>query len=176
MGVRYVRVAPVTRPCDRSIGRGEVLDVTESASVPRPLTSRDGHAADLPCDSLAAHRALSVRSGTCHIRRRVRRPPALEEEHIMTSGRWRLLRRCRRAHAVGIRSALARAGHDQRTRDRAGQRAPLADARVLVIGTPLSARPRTTMESSRFATSPAGSAQLQVFRVGFQSLKKTVDA
>jgi TonB-dependent SusC/RagA subfamily outer membrane receptor len=50
---------------------------------------------------------------------------------------------------------------------------PLADARVLAIGTSLSA---ATNDSGKFTlkNAPVGSVQLQVLRVGFQSLKKLV--
>jgi TonB-linked SusC/RagA family outer membrane protein len=51
---------------------------------------------------------------------------------------------------------------------------PLAEARVLVIGTALSA---TSGEDGRFTLRnvPNGSAQIQVLRVGYQSQKKTVE-
>ena len=51
---------------------------------------------------------------------------------------------------------------------------PLAEARVLVIGTALSA---ISNEDGRFTLRnvPNGSAQIQVLRVGFQSQKKTVE-
>jgi hypothetical protein len=51
---------------------------------------------------------------------------------------------------------------------------PLPEARVLVIGTALSA---ISGEDGRFTLRnvPNGSAQLQVLRVGYQSQKKTVD-
>jgi len=50
---------------------------------------------------------------------------------------------------------------------------PLADARVLAIGTSLSA---ATNDSGKFTlkNAPVGTVQLQVLRVGFQSLKKSV--
>src|SRR4051794_21379031 len=52
--------------------------------------------------------------------------------------------------------------------------APLADARVLVIGTSQSA---TTGEDGKFTLRnvPAGSVELQALRVGYQSLKKSVN-
>src|SRR5262249_39805948 len=51
---------------------------------------------------------------------------------------------------------------------------PVAEARVLVIGTALSAM---SGEDGRFTLRnvPNGSAQLQVLRVGYQSLKKAVE-
>jgi hypothetical protein len=51
---------------------------------------------------------------------------------------------------------------------------PLAEARVLVIGTALAA---TSGEDGRFTLRnvPNGNAQLQVLRVGYQSQKKTVE-
>ena len=55
----------------------------------------------------------------------------------------------------------------------AGTGQPLADARVLVIGTSLAS---ITGEDGRFTlrSAPAGSLQLQVLRVGYQSLKRSV--
>ena len=54
-----------------------------------------------------------------------------------------------------------------------GTNQPLAEARVLVIGSTLSA---TTADDGKFTirNAPAGIVQLQVLRVGFQSQKKSV--
>src|SRR6185437_13184612 len=50
---------------------------------------------------------------------------------------------------------------------------PLADARILVIGTSLSA---TTSDDGKFTVrnAPAGAVNLQVLRVGYQSQKQSV--
>jgi hypothetical protein len=54
----------------------------------------------------------------------------------------------------------------------AGSNQPLAETRILGIGTSLST---TTGEDGKFTirNAPVGNIQLQVLRVGFQSLKKT---
>ncbi len=93
----------------------------------------------------------------------------------MTLGRWRIL--AVGSAALTLLLGAGRGAHAQGTvtgqvtNQAASQ--PLAEARVLVIGTSLSA---TTNEQGRYTIRnvPAGTAQLQVLRVGFKSEKKTV--
>ena len=91
----------------------------------------------------------------------------------MQLGRWRLI-----AVAGAALSLLTAAGRlsaqgtiNGRVTSQAGQ--PLAEARVLAIGTSLSA---ITGEDGKFVlrNAPVGAVQLQVLRVGFQSQKKNV--
>src|SRR4051812_16503772 len=92
----------------------------------------------------------------------------------MTSGRWRLI-----AAASGgfLLSALGGALHAQATISgrviSTTSNAPLADARVVIIGSTASA---VTSEDGRYIirNAPTGTAQLQALRVGYQSQKKTV--
>jgi TonB-linked SusC/RagA family outer membrane protein len=91
----------------------------------------------------------------------------------MTFGRWRI------SAAVGAAlMLLTGAAHHLQAQGTVtgrvtGSGQPLAEARVLVIGTTIFG---TTSEDGRFTLRnvPAGSTQLQVLRVGFQSQKKTV--
>ena len=92
----------------------------------------------------------------------------------MTFGRWRLFAAAGAALTLlDGRASLARAGHDHRPRDRAGRR-PAARR---------CARPRDRHVGRRddgddgkytLRNVPAGTAQLQVLRVGYQSQKRTV--
>lgn len=93
----------------------------------------------------------------------------------MTLGRWRLLTIAGAATAL-----LSGAGHQLAAQGTITGRVtaqttnqPLADARVLVIGSSLSA---TTGDDGKFTVRgvPAGAVQLQVLRVGYQSQKQTV--
>ena len=93
----------------------------------------------------------------------------------MILGRWRLFAAAGcRAHAThGRVAARARKGTitGRVTAQTAGNR--FAEARIIVIGTSVAA---TSGDDGRFTLRnvPAGSAQLQVLRVGYQSQKKTV--
>ena len=93
----------------------------------------------------------------------------------MRFGRWRLS--AAMAAALTLLTAAARHVDAQASitgRVTAqGTGAPLAEARVLVIGSTLSA---TTSDDGKFTLRnvAAGNVQLQVLRVGFQSQKKTV--
>jgi len=92
----------------------------------------------------------------------------------MNLGRWRIL-----AAAGAALTLLTAAGrlHAQGTITgkvtAQGSAQPLADARVLVIGTTIAA---TTGEDGKYTLRniPVGSAQLQVLRVGYQSVKRAV--
>jgi TonB-linked SusC/RagA family outer membrane protein len=93
----------------------------------------------------------------------------------MTSGRWRLFTAAGaalvRLAGAGRRSS-AQATITGRVTAQAAN-SPLGDVRVLVIGTSVAA---TTSDDGRYTLRnvPAGSAQLQVLRVGYQSQKRTV--
>ncbi|HWH52805.1 MAG TPA: SusC/RagA family TonB-linked outer membrane protein [Gemmatimonadaceae bacterium] len=92
----------------------------------------------------------------------------------MTFGRWRLLSIAGAAVALlsgAGRQLAAQAAITGRVIAE-GTNQPLADVRVLVIGTSLSA---TTSDDGKYTirNAPVGTAQLQVLRVGYQSQKKT---
>jgi TonB-linked SusC/RagA family outer membrane protein len=91
----------------------------------------------------------------------------------MTSGRWRLFAAVGAALTLltGASSRLAAQGTVTGRVTGSGQ--PLVEARVLLIGTTISA---TTSDNGTYTLRgvPVGTQQLQVLRVGFQSQKKTV--
>lgn len=93
----------------------------------------------------------------------------------MTTGRWRTLAAVTAAWMVlsgGTRSLAAQGTITGRVTAQ-GTDAPLADARIILIGTTISS---STGQDGKFSLRnvPAGTAQLQVLRVGFQSQKKMV--
>src|SRR4051812_3571036 len=93
----------------------------------------------------------------------------------MSTGRWKLIAYVATATVLLLaprQAARAQGTISGRVTTQAtGQ--PLPEARVLVIGTSLSA---TSAEDGRFTirNAPNGIAQIQVLRVGFQSQKKNV--
>ena len=93
----------------------------------------------------------------------------------MSFGRWRLLTIAGAAIALlsGTGRQLAAQGTVTGRVTATGTDQPLADARVLVIGTSLSA---TTSDDGKYTirNAPNGALQLQVLRVGYQSTKKPV--
>jgi TonB-linked SusC/RagA family outer membrane protein len=95
------------------------------------------------------------------------------EKFEMTSGRWRWFAAIGAALTLltGATSRLAAQGTVTGRVTGSGQ--PLADARVLLIGTTISA---TTSDNGTYTLRgvPVGTQQLQVLRVGFQSQKKAV--
>jgi TonB-linked SusC/RagA family outer membrane protein len=92
----------------------------------------------------------------------------------MMIGRWKIAATVGAALALltGAGRSLAAQGTVTGRVTSVGTNQPLSDTRVLVIGSTLSA---TTGDDGRFTLRnvPAGTAQLQVLRVGFQSQKKT---
>jgi TonB-linked SusC/RagA family outer membrane protein len=94
----------------------------------------------------------------------------------MSKGSWKLIA-CSGV-TLGLLLGVTRVAHAQGTitgrvtAQATGQ--PLAEARVLIIGSALSAM---SAEDGKFTIRnvPTGAAQLQVLRVGFQSMKKTID-
>ena len=92
----------------------------------------------------------------------------------MTRGSWRTLATAAVALLVlGAARPLAAQGTVAGRVTAQGTDAPLADARIILIGTTISA---STGADGKFTLRnvPAGTAQLQVLRVGFQSQKKSV--
>ena len=94
----------------------------------------------------------------------------------MRFGRWRLSAAIGAALTLltgATRHAGAQASSITGRVTAQGTGQPLAEARVLVIGSTLSA---TTGDDGKFTVRnvAAGNVQLQVLRVGFQSQKKTV--
>jgi len=90
----------------------------------------------------------------------------------MTLGRWRILATASVVMTLlGASRSSAQGTIVGRVTQDGGQ--PLADVRVLAIGTSLSA---VTNDSGRFTLKnvPAGTVQLQVLRVGFQSQRNAV--
>src|SRR5206468_8874057 len=90
----------------------------------------------------------------------------------MQLGRWRSLAAAGAALMLFGATRLSAQGTITGRVTQDGGR-PLSDARVLAIGTSLST---STNDSGQFTlkNAPAGTVQLQVLRVGFQSLKKQV--
>src|SRR4051812_22850830 len=97
------------------------------------------------------------------------------ETKNMNLGRWRIL--AATGAAFTLLTAAGRLGAQGTLTGRVtaqGSGQPLAEARVLLIGTTLAA---TTGEDGKYTLRnvPNGTAQLQVLRVGFQSVKKPVN-
>src|SRR4051812_18266060 len=107
----------------------------------------------------------------------VRLPPLhdLPGGDIMNLGRWRILAAAGAALTLltGASRLSAQGGTITGRVTAQGTGQPLAEARVLVIGTTIAV---STSEDGKFSLKnvPAGAAQLQVLRVGFQSQKKSV--
>jgi TonB-linked SusC/RagA family outer membrane protein len=93
----------------------------------------------------------------------------------MNLGRWRILAAAGAALTLltGASRLSAQGGTITGRVTAQGTGQPLAEARVLVIGTTIAV---STSEDGKFTLKnvPAGAAQLQVLRVGFQSQKKSV--
>src|SRR5262245_31413958 len=95
---------------------------------------------------------------------------ALPWRKVMSRTRWTLFALA--VFAVGI-SRVAQAQGTITGRITAEGNQPLADARVIVVSTTVSA---TTNEDGRFTLKgvPSGTFDIQALHVGFQSQKKTV--
>jgi TonB-linked SusC/RagA family outer membrane protein len=93
----------------------------------------------------------------------------------MNLGRWRILAAAGAAFALLTAAGrLSAQGTITGKVTARGSSQPLAETRVLVIGTTITA---TTGEDGKYTLRniPAGTAQLQVLRVGYQSTKKNVN-